>query len=84
MFENPEPGCTRHFDGGVGHTAVQLFPASQKYPATHVQLGFRVTDIAAAVRRLDALGCEWDCTHPDFVSTRDPGGNRVNLRQECR
>ena len=46
LFLVEEPGHPRHYDGALGNTAVQIYPADDR-PATTVQLGFRVPDIAA-------------------------------------
>ncbi len=78
LFCVDEPGHPRHYDGELG---LQLWPASDRYPVSSVQLGFVVNDLPAVVVRLDAIGAPWACRLPNCVSTRDPEGNRINLRQ---
>ena len=84
LFNDDEPGYVRNFEGVIADTTVQLFQSSERRPITHVQLGFRVSDLAAAVRRLDDLGVEWQSAISDYVITKDPDGNIVSLVQEER
>jgi hypothetical protein len=79
LFCVDDPDCPRHYDGELGF---QLWPAgSCSHPVSHLQLGFVVDDLAVSVQRLMAVGAQWTCRFPDFASTRDPDGNRVNLAQ---
>ena len=56
LFCVDEPGHPRHYDGELG---LQLWPASDRYPVSSVQLGFVVNDLPAVVVRLDAIGAPW-------------------------
>lgn len=82
LFENNEPGYTRHYDVGLGEeTMMQLFPASEKHGASHVQLGFHVDDLAAVASQLDQRGNAWECSNPNWINTFDPDGNRIHVRE---
>lgn len=82
VFENNEPGYTRHFDVGLGEkTMMQLFPASETHAASHVQLGFHVHDVATVATQLDQHGYAWDCGNPNWINTLDPDGNRIHVRE---
>ncbi|MFN8228338.1 MAG: VOC family protein [Mycobacterium sp.] len=80
LFLVEEPGHPRHYDGALGNTAVQIYPADDR-PATTVQLGFRVPDIAAIAHRLDGVGVLYELPLRHRLTTRDPDGNRVHLSQ---
>jgi hypothetical protein len=54
LFENNEPRYAHHVDGGIGDSAVQLFPC-RDCPISRVQLGFRVTSIDEVAAALDGL-----------------------------
>lgn len=57
LFNYDQPGRPHFVDGHIGGTgaALQLFPAGDR-PITKVQLGFRVTDVAAVAGELTRLG----------------------------
>lgn len=73
-----ELGSPPHYEADLG---LQLFPAGESHCISDLQVGFVVDDLAASVRRLTLSGASWTCRFPNFVTTRDPDGNRVNLAQ---
>lgn len=78
LFCVDEPGYPRHYDGELGF---QLFPAGTRHTVSHFQMGLVVDDLAASVRQLTAVGAKWTCRFPNFVTTHDPDGNKINLAQ---
>jgi len=82
FVSDDDPGYARSFDGRIDDTTLELVEARGRRSITHVALTFRVSDIAAAVTRLDDLGYEWHCMIPDYVIVTDPDGNVVSILQE--
>jgi catechol 2,3-dioxygenase-like lactoylglutathione lyase family enzyme len=82
FVSDDDPGYARSFDGRIDDTTLELVEATGRRSITHVALTFRVSDIAAAVTRLDDLGYEWHCMIPDYVIVTDPDGNVVSILQE--
>jgi hypothetical protein len=80
LFPVDELEYPHHFDGGIGTTVLQLWPANDR-PVTRVQLGFRVRSIAEVSRRLADLGIEHNLTGPMVLQTVDPDGSRIHLVQ---
>ncbi len=80
LFENDESSHPRHYDGGVGEVAVQIYPRGDR-PGTRVQLGFRVTNIGEIAAGLDELGCDYERPLPRRLRTVDPDGNRVHVSE---
>ena len=80
LFTVDEPGWPRHYDGFIGESAIQLFPAGEQ-PVSRVQLGFRVVDIGQTAASLSELGFAVDLALPRRLRTIDPDGNRVHLSQ---
>ena len=80
VFVVDQPGYTRHYDGHVGDTVLQLWPASS-HPPTRTQLGFRVANVAEIAESLDLLGFSYELPHPNRLAARDPDGNRVHVSQ---
>jgi hypothetical protein len=80
LFNDDHQGRPHFVDGHIGttSTALQLFPAGNR-PATMVQLGFRVTDVATVAAELTRLGIEYEIPGVRRLRTRDPSGNRVYL-----
>ncbi|KRQ73308.1 hypothetical protein AOT83_01185 [Mycobacteroides sp. H001] len=78
LFENCEPGCPTHYDGGVGEVVLQLWPSLER-PISKVQLGLRATDIGAVSLALDGLGIGYELPGPRRLRAFDPDGNRVHL-----
>lgn len=80
LFDDDQPGRPHFSDGQIGKTGpvLQLFPAGDR-PATRVQLGFRVTDIASAAVGLTRLGVAHEIPGVRRLRTTDPNGNRVHL-----
>lgn len=81
LFCVDEPGCPRHYGGDLGF---QLWTADARHPVSHFQMGFFVDDLAASVTQLTAVGAQWTCRLPNFVTTHDPDGNKINLAQRRR
>lgn len=81
LFCFDEPGFTRHYGGDLGF---QLWPAGARHTVSHFQMGLVVDDLAASVSQLTALGAQWTCRFPNFVTTHDPDGNKINLAQRRR
>lgn len=81
LFCVDEPGYPRHYDGDLGF---QLCTANARHPVSHFQMGFFVDDLAASVWQLTAVGAQWTCRFPNFVTTHDPDGNKINLTQRRR
>lgn len=81
LFSVDEPGFPRHYDGDVGF---QLWTADARHPVSHLQMGFFVDELAVSVSQLTALGAQWTCRFPNFVTTHDPDGNKINLIQRRR
>jgi hypothetical protein len=67
-----------HVDGGIGDSAVQLFPC-RDCPISRVQLGFRVTSIDEVAAALDGLDISHQLPGPKRLVTVDPDGNRVHV-----
>ncbi len=80
LFSIDEPGHQHHYEGGVGHTVLQLFPAMGR-PVSRVQSGFRVINIAEVAARFDELGTHYELPVPMRLRTYDPDGNRIHLSQ---
>lgn len=78
LFCVDEPGYPRHYDGELGF---QLFPADVRHSVSHVHMGFVVDDLAKSVQQLALEGARWTCRFPNFVTTHDPDGNKINLAQ---
>ncbi|MCP9274041.1 VOC family protein [Mycolicibacterium arenosum] len=78
-----EDGMRFHVDGGIGVTALQLYPAVVK-PVSSVQLGFRVTDIGILVSALTEIGADFETPGPRRLTTQDPDGNRVHFSEIVR
>ena len=78
LFCVEEPGYPRHYDGELGF---QLWPAHARHPVSHFQMGLVVEDIATSVRQLTSAGAQWTCRFPNFATTHDPDGNKINLAQ---
>ena len=80
LFDDDQPGRPHLVDGQVGitGTGLQLFPAGDR-PITRVQLGFRVTDVAAIAAELTLLGVGYEIPGVRRLRTTDPNGNRVHL-----
>lgn len=80
----------------VNGTMLRLTPVAELLPAPYTVLGWRVTDITAAVRELTGRGIEfirydvmdqddlgiWSTPHGDRVAWfRDPDGNVLSVSQ---
>lgn len=80
LFNDDQPGRPHVVDGHIGETGavLQLFPAGDR-PIAKVQLGFRVTDIAAVAAELNRLGVGYEIPGVRRLRTTDPNGNRVHL-----
>lgn len=80
LFNDDQPGRPHLADGHVGETGtvLQLFPAGNK-AITRVQLGFRVTNIAAVAAELMRLDIEYETPGVRRLRTMDANGNRVHL-----
>lgn len=59
-------------------TRVRLFPAGSK-PATRVQLGCYVADLATITAELDRLKISYELPMIHRLNAADPDGNRVHL-----
>jgi predicted enzyme related to lactoylglutathione lyase len=81
LFEDEDLSHLRNFEGVIGNTTMQVFQSNERHPVSHVVLGFRVSDVAAAASRLQHLGFDWHCPLPNYVITQDPDGNTVSLVQ---
>ncbi len=73
--------CPPTMDVFVGDTVVQLFPANDKHPVSHVQLGFLVPDLDATTRSLVKAGFPCEPLRHRRITVRDPDGNTVHLAQ---
>ncbi len=82
VFECAEPGYPRHFDAATRNTVIQLFPAGDHNPASHNQIGIRVTRIEDASKALDDIGAGWTSPGPKRLSAKDPDGNVVQITEE--
>lgn len=81
LFDYAEFGEIHHFDGVIGQTALQLWPAGTQ-PVGKVQLGFRVTDIIDTIAAaLTELGVEYERPMRRRLRTTDPDGNRVHVSE---
>jgi catechol 2,3-dioxygenase-like lactoylglutathione lyase family enzyme len=80
LFDYAEFGEVHHFDGVIGQTALQLWPAGAQ-PVSRVQLGFRVTDIDAIAAALTDLGIDYERPMRRRLRTRDPDGNPVHMSE---
>lgn len=78
LFEVHELGHPRHFEGGIGDAAVQIFPALGD-PATRVQIGLRVSSTDHVAARLRSAGFDFVRLGPRRLRTVDPDGNRVHV-----
>lgn len=80
LFPVDEPGHPHHYDGAIGDTVVQLFPAGER-PVTRIQLGFRVTSLEEVREALHTIGTACQVPGPHRLQTRDPDGNRIHVSQ---
>lgn len=81
LFHVDEPSRPRMVDGSIGRdSGFQLFPAGSK-PATRVQLGFYVADLATVTAELDRLKISYELPMIHRLRTEDPDGNRVHLTE---
>lgn len=85
LFNDDQPGRPHVVDGLIGRTGavLQLFPAGER-PSTKVQLGFRVSDVAAVAAALARLGVGYEIPGVRRLRTTDPNGNRVHLTDVIR
>lgn len=84
LFDVDGPGHPHMVDGSIGRDAgFQLFPAGQK-PATRVQLGFYVADLATVTAELDRLQISYELPMIHRLRTEDPDGNRVHLTEVAK
>lgn len=80
LFLVEEPPHPRHYDGALGNTAIQIYPAGD-HPVTTIQLGLRVPDIPHVAQLLDDISVVYELPLRHRLTTRDPDGNRVHLSQ---
>lgn len=80
LLDNEEDGEPYHVDGGIGETAVQLWPA-KTLPVSRIQLGFRTRDLGVVADALIELGVEFETPSRRRLRTRDPDGNPVHLSE---
>lgn len=78
LFANEEAVGVRHYDGGAGDTAMQLWPADDGQ-VSRVQLGFRVDRIDNVAAKLEIMGVPYVLPGPNRLTTRDPDGNQLHI-----
>ena len=85
MFDYEFDDVPYHADGGMGVTALQLWPAGER-PVSRIQMGFRVKDLGVVAEALEAKGIEFELPMRRRLRALDPDGNRVHLSEiaPCR
>lgn len=84
LFDVAEPAHPHMVDGSIGRDCgFQLFPAGSR-PATRVQLGFYVADLASIAAELDRLKISYELPMIHRLRTEDPDGNRVHLTEVAK
>ncbi len=75
-----------HFSAWVGETVFELYPASERCPATTVRLGFVIESIAAVLAQWRGAGCNVISAPENSpyglrAVIADPDGYRIELTQ---
>ncbi|MFH1300662.1 MAG: VOC family protein [Planctomycetota bacterium] len=76
-----------HFSTWVGDTVFELYPTSERFPATTSRVGFAVTSIVAVVNNWRQTGCEVlsepkESPYGLRAVVVDPDGHHVELTQK--